>query len=146
MCGGVRDQQKKEGRGGNVVYCNTVLYYCTAILYCRAAQWNSICNSISSKKWGCILVVVVDCTGIELNYLSSFTSTSDRVMVMVKRVNGPCAAGRAVSGRVAQRGRSLRLSVSAKVNLDGGPRVIRGKCYVTRDVRRCCCIACCCCC
>lgn len=30
--------------------------------------------------------------------------------------------------------RSTRLVVQAKVDLQGGPRVIRGKCYVTRDV------------
>ncbi|KAG7673348.1 hypothetical protein Ndes2526B_g03212 [Nannochloris sp. 'desiccata'] len=29
--------------------------------------------------------------------------------------------------------RSARLVVQAKVNLEGGPRVIRGKCFVTRD-------------
>ena len=35
-------------------------------------------------------------------------------------------------GKVASR--SARLVVEAKVNLQGGPRVIRGKCFVTRDV------------
>jgi hypothetical protein len=35
-------------------------------------------------------------------------------------------------GKVASR--SARLVVQAKVNLEGGPRVIRGKCFVTRDV------------
>lgn len=31
--------------------------------------------------------------------------------------------------------RGSRLLVEAKVELNGGPRIIRGKCYVTRDVR-----------
>ena len=31
-------------------------------------------------------------------------------------------------------GRATRLVVQAKVDLQGGPRVIRGKCFVTRDV------------
>jgi hypothetical protein len=35
-------------------------------------------------------------------------------------------------GRITSR--SARLVVQAKVNLQGAPRVIRGKCFVTRDV------------
>jgi len=42
---------------------------------------------------------------------------------------------RTSSGSVARRGRSCCVKVSAKVDLQGGPRIIRGKCYVTRDVR-----------
>jgi hypothetical protein len=30
--------------------------------------------------------------------------------------------------------RCARIVVQAKVELQGGPRIIRGKCYVTRDV------------
>jgi hypothetical protein len=30
--------------------------------------------------------------------------------------------------------RGARLTVEAKVDIKGGPRIIRGKCFVTRDV------------
>ena len=39
---------------------------------------------------------------------------------------------RAAGGRAAARG--TRLVVQAKVDLQGAPRIIRGKCYVTKDV------------
>lgn len=34
----------------------------------------------------------------------------------------------------ARSSRGARLVVQAKVDLQGGPRVVRGKCYVTKDV------------
>ncbi len=48
--------------------------------------------------------------------------------------NGVAAPMRfaAASGKRASRG--SRLVVQAKVDLKGGPRVLRGKCFVTKDV------------
>jgi len=45
-------------------------------------------------------------------------------------------SSKAVAVKTANR-RASRLIVQAKVDLQGGPRVIRGKCYVTRDVSFC---------